>query len=75
MVPRYIHEIFKSLLCRYSTRSQMTLDIALQKTNKKKSLSLIEPKIWFEINLSCKNVKTLSSFIHAFRKILLHLQT
>ena len=27
IVPGYIHEIFKPSLCRYSTRSQMALDI------------------------------------------------
>ena len=42
----YIHEMFKPSLCRYSTRSQMTLDIPLQKTNTgQKSLSFLRPKI------------------------------
>ena len=33
IVPGYINEMSKPLLCRYSTRSQMTLDIPLRKTN------------------------------------------
>ena len=43
--------------------------------NKKKSLSFLGPKIWSKIDPSIKNVRTLSSFIHATKKnILLHLQ-
>ena len=33
IVSGYIHEIFKSSLCRYSARSQMALDIPLRKSN------------------------------------------
>ena len=33
IIPGYIHEMFKPSLCRYSTISQMTLDILLRKTN------------------------------------------
>ena len=33
IVPEYIQLIFKPSLCRYSTRSQITLDIPLRKTN------------------------------------------
>ena len=33
IVPGYIHEMFKPSRSRYSTRSQMALDISLQKTN------------------------------------------
>ena len=32
IVSGYIHEMFKPSLCRYSSRSQMALDITLQKT-------------------------------------------
>ena len=40
IVPGYIDEMFNPSLCRYSTRSQMVLDIPLRKTNKeRKSLS------------------------------------
>ena len=76
IVPGYIHEIFKPSLCRYSTRSQMALDIPLLKTNTgQKSLSFLGPKIWSNIGPSIKNVRILSSFMHAFKKnILLHLQ-
>ena len=76
IVPGYIHEMFKPSLCRYSTRSQMALDIPLQKTIKgQKSLSFLRPKIWSNIGPSIKNVRTWSSFMHAIKKnILLHLQ-
>ena len=33
IVPGYIHEMFKSSLCRYTTRSLVALDIPLRKTN------------------------------------------
>ena len=76
IVPGYIHEMFKHSLCRYSTRSQMTLDIPLRKTNTgQKSLFFLGPKIWSKIGPSINNVRTSSFFIHAIKKnILLHLQ-
>ena len=76
IVPGYILEMFKPSLCRYSTRSQMALDIPLRKTNTgQKSLSFLGPKIWSKIGPSIKNVRTSSSFMHAIKKnILLHLQ-
>ena len=76
VVPEYIHEMFKPSLCRYSTRSQMALGIPLQKTNTgQKSLSFLGSKIWSKIGPSIKNVRTSSSFMHAFKKFfLLHLQ-
>ena len=57
-------------------QNQMPLDKPLQKTNTgKKSLSFLEPKIWSKISHSIKNVRTLSSFMHAIKKnILIHLQ-
>ena len=58
------------------TRSQMALDIPLQKINiGQKSLFFLGPKILSKIGPSIKNVRTLSSFMHAIKKyILLHLQ-
>ena len=55
----------------------MALDIPLRNTNAgQKSLLFLEPKIWSKINTSIKNLKTLSSFMHALNKnILLYLQT
>ena len=54
-VPGYIHEIFKPSICKYSTRSQVALDIPLQKTNTgQKSLSFLGPKIWSKISPSIK---------------------
>ena len=77
IVPGYIHEMFKPSLCRYSTRSQMTPDIPLRKTNTgQKSISVLGPKIWSKIGPSIKSVRTLSSFMHVVKEnILLHLQS
>ena len=77
IVPDYIYEMFQPSLCTYSTRSQMALDIPLQKTNTgQKSLSFLGPKIWSKIDPGIKNVRTSSSFIYAIKKnILLHLQS
>ena len=73
IVPGYIHEMFKPSLCRYSTRSQMALDIPLRKTNTgQKILSFLGLKIWSKIDLSIKNVRTSSSFVHAIKKNIFH---
>ena len=66
--------MFKPSLCRYSTRSQMALEIPLRKANTaQKSLSFLGPKI--KIDPSLKNVRTSSSFMHAIKKnIMLDLQ-
>ena len=71
-----IHETFKPSLCRYSTRSLATMDILLLKTNTgQENLSFLGLKIWSKIDPSIKNVRTSSSFMHAFKNnILLHLQ-
>ena len=76
IVPGYIHEMFEPSLCRYSTISQMALDIPLRKAiTAQKSLSFSGPKIWSKIGPSMKNVRTSSSFMHAIKKnILLYLQ-
>ena len=76
IVTGYIHEMLKPPLCRYSTRSQMALDIPLRKTNSgQKSLSFLGPKIWSKIGPSIKNVRTSPSFMHSIKKnILLHLK-
>ena len=59
-------------LCRYSTRSQMALDIPLRITNtRQKSLSILGPKIWSKRAPSIKNIRTLSSFMHAITKNIL----
>ena len=74
-LPGYM-KYLKPSLCRYSTRSQMATDIPLRKANTgQESLSFLGPKIWSKIGPSIKNVRTLSSFMHAIKKnILLHLQ-
>ena len=62
----------KPSLCRYSTRSQMALDIPLWITNiGQKSLSILGLKIWSKRGPSIKNVRTLSSFTHAITKNIL----
>ena len=67
--PGYIHEMFQSSLCRYSTRSQTALDIPLRKKNTgHKSVSFLGPKIWSKIGPSIKNVRISSSFMHAIKK-------
>ena len=72
IVPGYILKMFKPSLCRYSTRSQMALDILLRKTNTgQKSLSFLGPKIWPKIDPSIKNVRTSSFFMHALNKNIL----
>ena len=56
--PGYIHDMFKPSLCRYSTRSQMAMNIPLRKTNTgQKSLSFLGPKVWSKIGSSIKNQK------------------
>ena len=77
VVPGYIHKMFKTSLCRYSTRSQMALNIPLRKTiSEQKSLSFLGPKIWSTIDPSNKNVRTSSFFMHAVKKnIFLRLQS
>ena len=69
--------MFKPSFCRYSTTSQMALDIPLRKTNTgRKSLSFLGPEILSEIGANIKNVRTRSSFMHAIKNnILLHLQS
>ena len=54
----------------YSTRSQMALDIPLQKTN-----TMEESSTWSKINLSIKNVKSMASFMDAHKNTLFHPQT
>ena len=46
IVPGYIHEMFKPSPCKYSTRSQMVLDVPLRKTNtgQKRKLILLRTK-------------------------------
>ena len=77
IVPGYILEIFKPSLCKYSTRSQLALDIPLRKSNTgQNSLSSLGPKIWSKISPSIKNARTSSSFMHAIKKNnLLHLRS
>ena len=63
-------EMFKPSLCRYSTRSQITLDIPLQKTNTgQKRLSFLRSNIRWKANPSIKNVKKRLSSCMLWRKI------
>ena len=76
-VPGNIYEMFKPSLCRHNTRSQMALDIPLQKTNTgQKSFSFLGLKIWSKIGPTIKNVRTASSTVHTIKKnVLLHLKS
>ena len=62
--------MFKPSLCRYSTRSQMALEISLRKTNAgQKNLSFLGPKILSKIGPSIKDVRTSSTLCMLLRKI------
>ena len=53
IVPGYIHKIFEPSFCRYSTISQMALDIPAEKKYRaKKLILLLGPKIWSKIGPS-----------------------
>ena len=72
-LPNFFSEIsshmFNPSLCRYSTRSQVILDLPLRKTNTEhKSLSLFGHKKWSKIVPSIKNVRTSLFFMHALKK-------
>ena len=56
-------------LNRYNTRSPMTFDIPLQKTNAgQQAISFLGPKIWTKIYYSDKNVKNKASFTHNLKR-------
>ena len=56
-------------LCRYSTRSQMALDIILQRTNTgQKSLICLDPKTWSKLKPNIKNDRATVFFLHALKK-------
>ena len=71
IVPGYIHKMFKPSFCKHSTRSQMTLDIPLQKTNTgQKSLFFLRPKIWSNISLVSKMLEHRLLLCMLLRKII-----
>ena len=58
---------------KYPTRSQMALDILLQRTiTGQEALFFLGPKIWTKITHSTKNVKTTASFTHALKREILN---
>ena len=71
----YIHEIFKPSLCRYSTRSQITLYVgenSAENNHRAKEFILLRAKNMVEDKSnSAKSVKTTASFIHALKNNLL----
>ena len=70
IAPGHINEILKPSLCRYSTRSQMSLDIPLWIANTgQQSLSFLGPEILFKIDTGIKNVKASSFLCMLLRKI------
>ena len=53
----------------YNTRSQMVLDILVQKINtEQQALSYLGPKIQTKISHSTKNVKTMATFTRALKR-------
>ena len=69
-----IVKISKFSLCRYSTKSQMALDVPSRSTNTEQiKLSFLGPKIWSKINLNIKKVKTTSFYLAVKKDFLIHL--
>ena len=64
--------MFQPSFCRYGTRSKMALHIPLRKKNTgQKSLPFLGSKTWSKIDPSIKNIRILSSFMHAVKKNIL----
>ena len=67
-VPRYIHEIVKLLLLRYSNRLQITLDSAQRKTNTKKEMNIvIRVKNIVKNKLKYRKCENNGSFIYSWK--------
>ena len=61
-----------SPLNNYNTRSQMTLDIPLFRTNKgQKFMSFLGAKIWNMLSSNIKAAATTASFTHSLKKEIL----
>ena len=69
LTPSYFKDIFTPSVNKYNTRSQMALDIPLQKTTiGQKSISFLGPKIWSKTNNSLRAVKTTATFTYTLKK-------
>ena len=67
--PYCLYGIFMLSLNNYNTRSQMTLDIPLCRTNKgQKSMLFLGPKIWNVLSSNIKAAKTTACFTHSLKK-------
>ena len=61
-----------SCTSRYNTKSQMALDVPLQKTNtEQQALSFLEVRIWTKKSFNTKNVKTTAFFTFALKREIL----
>ena len=73
IVPLYINYRFKPSYNRYNTRSEMALDIPLQKTNtRQQGLPFLAPETLTKISNSTKNATTTAYFTHALKKSILN---
>ena len=73
IVSSYINDMFELSYNKYPTRSQMALDILLQRTiTGQEVLFFLGPKIWTKITHITKNVKTTASFTHALKREILN---
>ena len=64
-----LNDIFMPSLNNYNTRSQMTLDIPLCRTNKgQRCMSFLGPKTWNMLSSNIKAAATIASFTHSLKK-------
>ena len=72
LTPSYFNKKFTPSFNRYNTRSQVTLDIPLQKTVLgQKRISFLGSKMWSKINNDLKTAND-SSFTHTLKKEMLN---
>ena len=69
IAPYCLNDIFVPSLNNYNTRSQMTFDTPLCKTNKgHKSASFLDPKIWNMLSSNIKGASTTASFTQSEKR-------
>ena len=70
--PLYVNELFVPSRNTYNTRSHISLEIPLKKSNlDQKSISFIGPSIWNKLSNNVKVLNTTTSFIHNYKKLVL----
>ena len=71
-----LNDICMPSLNNYNTRSQMTFDIPLFRTNKgRKSASFLDPKIWNMLSSNIKGAGTTASFTQSQKRNSLKIAT